>query len=110
MKAYEIIKALEEGKKIRSLDGVDKGKEYSIEEIAGSDVLFYILAAPSSYEVLKEKKKIKLYRYTFKNCDHIHETNYTSLDFDHYLEKRGFYGSYVEPIKTKEKEIEIDDE
>ena len=59
------------------------------------------------WEIIKPKKKIKLYRYTYKSPylnDHIYETNFMSKAWEDFMDKDDIL------LKTEEKTIEVDDE
>jgi len=88
--------------------------------LSGSGVFYAYLSGGSSdspngigfryfdeWEIVKPKKKIKLYRYTYKSPylnDHIYETNFMSKAWEDFMDKDDIL------LKTEEKTIEVDDE
>lgn len=105
----EIYQALLDGKKIRMNTWADvyylyleKGMQKDERGAPAAYHFDYPCNWPI-YEEHKPKKKVTLYRYTYKYGSAIHQTNFTSKNWSTY----GGEGDYL--LLTESKEIEVDD-
>lgn len=105
MKGWELYKHIEEGGKIERISDGRISDRMQLKNDPGHNSLGFVLENPGSFKIVKPKKKIKLYRYTYI-------VNDTDDNFSKYEQSGWLYGGMKvcnTIVKTEEKEIEIDD-
>ena len=106
----EIFQALLDGKKVIHVvwgkgEYVFLNNSKTLKRENGDDALssFPMPTNWSIYEEPKPKKKVTLYRYTYKYGSVIHQTNFTSKNWSAFGENEDYL------LLTESKEIEVDD-
>ena len=111
MKAWELIKHLEEGGEIKEMGREEVFNWDKFNHTKNSSHIAHFMFNPHFWKIVKPKKKIKLYRYTIRRkIGTYYQTRWVSAefngpDFDNLVDV--MVGDTR--IKTEEKEIETED-
>ena len=108
MLASELIKHLEEGGEIESREYENVDYDFLISGDLYLDYYLSLFQNPEQFQIVKPKKKIKLYRYTYWQNSSPHyygQSDWLSVSWQEcYLSKETY-----DLVSTETKEIEIDD-